>query len=279
MKFHKQSIFYLMIFVFIMGIFYCLYNIFCVEFDNIAIKTIYASLIIGLISSIGLFINLINNIETKEQTNRLIQENVNNRFIQLRFNDSKRAIHDLIIFLQSSVNVYYRIIDLYGHEKHDNSKVLSPRAFLIIQFINIISNTLLLNDLPYSLRKFIENKFEDKLKPTFDGSSMEMIDFMSNEVGSSFSALDLDEYKEFIYQFFEIKNQNQNVIVFKYYYESPEITEEELLNHFNDILNILSSYTVEELILWDENIEIEKIDYLSEYNKNRDNLHNNKGNN
>ena len=278
MKFHKQSIFYLMIFVFIMGIFSCLYNIFCVEFDN-TIKTIYASLIIGLISSIGLFINLINNIETKEQTNRLIQENVNNRFIQLRFNDSKRAIHDLIIFLQSSVNVYYRIIDLYGHEKHDNSKVLSPRAFLIMQFINIISNTLLLNDLPYSLRKFIENKFEDKLKPTFDGSSMEMIDFMSNEVGSSFSALDLDEYKEFIYQFFEIKNQNQNVIFFKYYYESPEITEEELLNHFNDILNILSSYTVEELILWDENIEIEKIDYLSEYNKNRDNLHNNKGNN
>lgn len=68
MKFHKQSIFYLMIFVFIMGIFYCLYNIFCVEFDN-TIKTIYASLIIGLISSIGLFINLINNIETKEQTN------------------------------------------------------------------------------------------------------------------------------------------------------------------------------------------------------------------
>lgn len=67
--------------------------------------------------------------------------------------------------------------------------------------------------------------------------------------------------------------------MFKYYYESPEITEEELLNHFNDILNILSSYTVEELILWDENIEIEKIDYLSEYNKNRDNLHNNKGNN
>ena len=52
-----------------------------------------------------------------------------------------------------------------------------------------------------------------------------------------------------------------------------------MLNHFNDILNILSSYTVEELILWDENIEIEKIDYLSEYNKNRDNLHNNKGNN
>ena len=37
--------------------------------------------------------------------------------------------------------------------------------------------------------------------------------------------------------------------------------------------------TVEEVILWDENIEIEKIDYLSEYNKNRDNLHNNKGNN
>ena len=131
---------------------------------------------------------------------------------------------------------------------------------------------MLLNDLPYSLRKFIENKFEDKLKPNLDGSSMEMIDFMSNEVGSSFSALDLDEYKEFIYQFFEIKNQNQNVIVFKYYYESPKITEEELLNHFNDILNILSSYTVEELILWDENIEIEKIDYLSEYNKYDDKL-------
>lgn len=137
----------------------------------------------------------------------------------------------------------------------------------------------MLNDLPYSLRKFIENKFEDKLKPNFDGSSMEMIEFMSNEVGSSFSTLDLDEYKEFIYQFFGIKNQNQNLIIFKYYYESPEITEEELLNHFNDILNILSSYTVEELILWDENIEIEKIDYLTEYNKNRDKLYNNKDNN
>ena len=28
----------------------------------------------------------------------------------------------------------------------------------------------------YSLRKFIENKFEDKLKPNLDGSSMEMTD-------------------------------------------------------------------------------------------------------
>lgn len=267
MKFQKQQICYLMIFVLIICIFYCLYNIFCVEFDNITIKTIYTSLIIGLISSIGLFINLMNNIQTKEQTNRLIQENINNRFIQLRFSETKRAIHDLVIFLQSSINVYYRIIDLYGHEKPNNSKVLTPRAFLIIQFINIISNTLILNDLPYSLRKFIENKFEDKLNPIFDESSEEMINYMANEIGSSFSALDLDEYKEFIYQFFEIKNQNQNLIVFKYYYESPEITEKELLNHFNDILNILSSYTVEELILWDENIKIEKIDYLSEYHK------------
>lgn len=276
MKLNKIHIFYLMIIIFIAGIVYCLHNIFCVKYDDNTIKTIYASLIIGSISSIGLFINIINNIESRNQTEKLIQENINNRFIQLRFNSCKRAVHDLTIFLQSSINIYYRIIDLYGYERTKRSHNLSPKAFLVMQFVNIITDTLLLNDLPYSLRKFIEDKFENNIKPDFDDSSREMLEIIGNEYHSSSSALDLDEYKEFIHKFIETGSTSQNAIVFKYYYESSNITEEELLYHFNNILNILTSHTIEELILMDENIKIERKDYLTEYNLNMDKIYDDK---
>ena len=130
----------------------------------------------------------------------------------------------------------------------EKEKYLSSRAFLVMQFINLISNYELLNELPYTLRIKIESGFLN-----FNGDNFEILRDKSklkkillekcfiNDYTSSFKIIKFNKsskslqnnitYNKFITEFNSQVDIEMKESVFKYYYEFKNIKTEDFYNH------------------------------------------------
>ena len=259
----KKYIIY--IFIIITGIFaiFCIGVIFftCI---TINVKTIFASLFMGSITCIGILINIKHNSNLMKYNNELLDENLNSRFLQLRYHESKRAINTLKKELQITLLVY-DYIKKYVENKDIGIKCLSAHAFLVMQFVNLISNYELLNDLPITIKGNFEKKFEKKVStnPVYT-PSLEYLEIIDKSPTLDIQDIPFPyyiEYKQSIDKFKESNQIIQNKHVFSCYFESDNISEEDLFNHFNQVLNDLSNNTIEDLILRDRDVEILKEDF------------------
>lgn len=125
--------------------------------------SIYSTLIVALVSFISISINTKYTQESLNQNIDLLNENKKDLFVQLRYADAKMGIDNLMVYLETTFGIYHQIVSLYNSNNPEKNKYLSHRAFLILQYINIISNEEMLFKLPSSLKTNIESKFEDFL--------------------------------------------------------------------------------------------------------------------
>ncbi|WP_296789802.1 hypothetical protein [uncultured Methanobrevibacter sp.] len=232
--------------------------------------SIYSSLIVVLVSIISISITTKYARDSLNQTNELIEENKKDLFIQLRFDGTKRGVDKLIKYLESTFGVYNQLVNLYNSDNPEKDKYLSPRAFLVLQYVNIISNEELLFELPDSLKTNIESGFinfndESILTRIYDYSNF-------NELLKKYGFVD-DYHKYFsiitsknpptkviqnyisyqscINEFNAEKDYELQESVFRYYYGFKKITVEDFYNFYVDIYNDLKFHTTEELILRD----------------------------
>ncbi|MDO5841974.1 MAG: hypothetical protein Q4Q24_01720 [Methanobrevibacter ruminantium] len=216
----------------------------------ISIINISATLIIGLLSFIGVMINLKHNYQIMEYTEK-------SEFVQLRFKDSKKAIYELFIFIQITLVVYKDIKSCYDNDSYEETKILylDPRSFLIMQFIQIISNTYLLNNLPKNLRHEFEYKFANRVNnvETIDSKKslkkiLEYKHLILNYIPH------INEYEKFIEEFRNDIFIDNKSLAFESYYCS-DIKEEELLNNFTDIFNRIEKEPIKDIILKDMDLK------------------------
>ena len=153
-----------------------------------------------------------------------------------------------IRYIELSFGIYEQLIDLDKSNISEKEKYLSSRAFLVMQFINLISNYELLNELPYTLRIKIESGFLN-----FNGDNFEILRDKSklkkillekcfiNDYTSSFKIIKFNKsskslqnnitYNKFITEFNSQVDIEMKESVFKYYYEFKNIKTEDFYNH------------------------------------------------
>ena len=232
--------------------------------------SIYSTLIVLLVSIISLSINTRYTQISLNQTNDLIEENRKDLFVQLRYADAKMAMDKLDVYLASTFGVYHQLVLLHNSDNPEKGRYLSPRAFLVLQYINIISNDEMLFGLPITFKKDIESKFID----LGDGSILETIYDVQkfNELLGSLGFVDdyqdcfniiksMDWPEKAIQNFFsyqssikEFNSQEDYELqesVFRYYYGLKNIKTEDFYKHFVDIYNTLKFHSIGELILRD----------------------------
>lgn len=228
----------------------------------------YLSASIGIISLIGVISNMKHNNITRKQTNFLIEQNIETRFIQLRFECTKQVQNELLWILQSTMTIYSQLKIVKNEGNPFNSMVMSPRDFLILQFINLISNKNILFDLPVYLRSYLENKFKERVTYS-NNMNNGIMTLIKNDsyLKVSIQIIDsMDEYKKYIKCFRDnLDNYKEKIFVS---YQESNITEKEFENHFNSIINELANNNVEYLILKDKNLSFKKIDYKQYFKDN-----------
>ena len=232
--------------------------------------SIYSTLIVLLVSIISLSINTKYTQLSLNQTNDLIEENRKDLFVQLRYADTKMAFDKLDVYLASTFGIYHQLVGLHNSHNPEKMRYLSPRAFLVVQYINIISNDEMLFGLPITFKKEIESKFID-----LDDSSIldiiydvpkfnELLESLSfvDDYYDCFNILKSSEWPEKAIQNFfsyqssikEFNSQEDHELqesVFRYYYGLKNIKTEDFYEHFVDIYNTLKFNSIEKLILRD----------------------------
>lgn len=258
--------------IFFIGVFFGLnevwHNPILLKKSVIELVASFSNVLIALISIIILLINKKHNEKTIRQTNELIKQNEENLFIQLRYADAHRAINDLIKYIEATFGIYEQLVDLEKSNIPEKEEYLSPRAFLVMQFINIISNYELLIKLPVTLRVKIESGFLDFTGENFEilrdntkfNKILEEKGFI-NDYESSFKIIRLNKlsksiqnniaYNKFIDEFNSTEDIEMNEVVFKYYYGFKNIKTEDFYNHFDNIHNELTTNSTAKLILND----------------------------
>lgn len=232
--------------------------------------SIYSTLIVLLVSIISLSISTKYTQVSLNQTNDLIEENKKDLFVQLRYADAKMAIDKLDVYLASTFGIYHQLVILHNSDNPEKRRYLSPRAFLVMQYINIISNDEMLFGLPITFKKDIESKFIDLdddsiLDIIYDvpkfNELLESLGFV-DDYQDCFNIIRSCEWPEKAIQNFfsyqcSIKEFNSHEdyelqeSVFRYYYGLKNIKTEDLYKHFVDIYNTLNFHSIEELILRD----------------------------
>ena len=185
--------------------------------------------------------------------------------LQLNYNDSKQAINKLKRELQMTLFLYNHIRKHVENTNNLNFECLSGRAFLVMQFINFISDLELLDNLPITLRGNFEKKFEDNLSSNPVATDFsKYLEIIKNSPTVDIQNLPFPyyiEYKEVIDKFKNSISKNQNEHMFFLYFESKNISEEDLFNHFEEVFNDLINNTIEDLILRDRDVEIIKKEF------------------
>lgn len=258
--------------IFFIGVFFGLneiwHNPILLKKSVIELVASFSNVLIALISIIILLINKKHNEKTIRQTNELIKQNEENLFIQLRYADAHRAINDLIKYIESTFGIYEQLVDLEKSNIPEKEEYLSPRAFLVMQFINIISNYELLIKLPVTLRVKIESGFIDFTGENFEilrdntkfNKILEEKGFI-NDYESGFKIIRLNKpsksiqnniaYNKFIDEFNSVEDIEMNEVVYRYYYGFKNIKTEDFYNHFDNIHKELTTKSTAELILND----------------------------
>lgn len=188
------------------------------------------------------------------QTKELLEQNEKLSFIQLRFNDAKYGINNLMLFLQITLNISNQLRELHNSSKSEKDHYLTERGFLIMQFVNLTSNFDLLNKLPITLRKKIEYEFDDKLTNNqfIDDYILQYNLIIENKYPKKVIR-NYIEYNNYIHEFKNNKHPEQNEFMFRTYYGSKNISTQSFYNHFYNILHELTDNSIEKLILKDKN--------------------------
>ena len=238
--------------------------------SKLDVLSIYSTLIVLLVSIISLSINTKYTQVSLNQTNDLIEENKKDRFVQLRYADAKMGIDKLKVYLESTFGIYHQLDNLHNSDNPEKIGYLSTRAFLVLQYINIISNDKMLFGLPITLKNDIESKFidfcdESILDTIYDvqkfNELLESLGFV-DDYQDCFNIIKSKDFPEkaiqnfFSYQssIIEFNSQDDYELqesVFRYYYGLKNIKTEDFYKHFEDIYNDLKFHSIEELILKD----------------------------
>lgn len=274
--------------VFIIVLFVVIIILICIIVFNIifnpndpVINSVYASLFVGCVSALGiaysnsytkkslsLTTKSINqntkslrqnkkliklNEKSLKQNSELIKQNENFLFIQLRFHHAEDALYDLMNELQLTILIYNELCSIQTEELYFN-----PRGFLMLQYVNLISNLDLLKYIPVKLRSEFQYSFLNRL----GGLNEESLEYV--ELLNSYEDLEINNIaKEKIISFFEysdcINNFNRNccsgyfVNHFRLYYSS-NISNEEMLNLMVKVIDEISHSKPEDLILAEKNL-------------------------
>lgn len=255
-----------LIVIFLLGIFFIIYktiqNPKVLSEPMINLAGTLSSLIVASVSVIALLVNRKNTLET-------IKQNENNLFIQLRYEKAHKAINKLNNEIVLTLGLYEQIQDLNKKNIPAKKEYLSPRAFLVMQFINIISDDELLVGLPISLRAKLENNLINKFDKNYSGirdnkKFSRMLDELNFErdYEEQFNILKSDypnykisnsiKYNQFIKKFNDYEDYEMHEHVFMYYYGCKKIKTEDIYNHLNNILHESESNSTEYLILKDK---------------------------
>ncbi len=269
-EFKKYKIIYSLLILCFLAVGFCIFKIYSNINSNSGtilsvINSIYTSLILALISLITALTSSLNN-------KKILNQNEESRFIQLRFQESKDGIYELRELLQKTCTVFKQLKDFLSNTHGKRHDFISPRAFLIMQFVYILANHDLLNKLPLHIRSRIQFKFKDKVTYNWNEESeavLHEIDTTHVPYLEQFYFETIYVYEDCIIKFRKTPHYEYTCSVFKVYYSS-DISEEEFLSHFIDIFNEISSTKLDDLILKDKEIVLNELhyeDFFEEYMK------------
>ena len=206
-----------------------------------------SSLIVASVSLITLLMSRKNTLATMKQSE-------NNLFIQLRYEKAHRGINDLSILIDLTLGIYKQIQYLNKRDIPEKNEYLSPRSFLIIQFINIISNYELMLKLPITLRTKLEtdliNKYDENASKKINDDEkfselLKELEFVNDyheqykiikSSSPTYKIKNSIKYNQFIKEFNNYEDCEMHENMFMWYYGFKKIKTEDIFNHFNDIL-------------------------------------------
>lgn len=227
----------------------------------------YASLIVALISIIGIVINTEltkesikqtnenieenrrHNQKTINQTNRLIEQNEENRYIELRFKNAQNALLKLSEELQIALRIQYELKNL-----KDEKLLFDSRGFLLMQYVNLIDDYALLNYVPLILRVNFDSIFNNKIDKYVSDESEEYVCEINSYNANNYDILIREklihflEFENIVQKFNENCSSGNFKNKFRVYYSS-DITEEELENHVQNIIEEIEINKPEKHIL------------------------------
>lgn len=238
-------------------------NLELLEESMITIAGTLSSLIVASVSLIALLMNRKNTLAT-------IKQSENNLFIQLRYEKAYQGINDLLILIDLTIGIYKQIQHLNKRDIPEKNEYLSPRSFLIMQFINIISNYELMIKLPITLRIKLEtdliNKYDENASKKINDDEqfselLKELEFINDYkeqyqiIKSSrptYKIKNSIKYNQFIKEFNEYEDYEMHENMFMWYYGFKKIRTEDIFNHFNELREEIVSNSIEYLILKDK---------------------------
>lgn len=206
------------------------------------------------------------NIEKQLEKSRI------NTLLQSRYRTEKLAIFELNVFLMDTLVVYYHIKKLDVEKEN----YLKPKYFLLFQYLCLITNHDLLSSLPSSLIKKIQKTIINiDVEEKIESDCYEIIEnfFQEHPTPPETSMFLITEYYEF-YKLIRDKWDTSASFQFIFCkFLEKGIKENVLKAYFEEILNIISKNTIENLILKDNDIILQsplynfKLDAIKRYNE------------
>lgn len=216
---------------------------------KINLNSVYICFIMSLVPLIGIFVSIEVNKKTVSQTKKLYNQNIETRFIQLRFNNSKNAINILQEYIIFTLKIYTEIKKFMELNSDLKFVPLKPKYFLVMQLININFNDEIFFDIPSHLKNKlnIENFLKDFSFNSDVSSELEKIKKIKTANVLNISLI--EQYKSFMNEY-NNKHSHYKDLIFKTLCSS-DISEEELYDLFFNIKEDLESKNIEDLLLED----------------------------
>lgn len=262
-------------------------NIKCIIFLFIIITSIILLFnfiimnITSILSFIGnmliAFLTILSLVTTINYNNKLINLNQKNRYVELRFKDSKIAINKLYCILKDTEIIYNDLKKCYSFD-YNMPLFLSPKKFLIVQYCLIAFDYELTQDLPYSVNvlldeiknyilkfneesKNIHNYYENNKNIIFineinKDDDLKKMSYLSNpqnmkentySMATNSILIYMDIYINYIKKFYD--NSERKMKIFFINNKNNDLNEENLFKMFMRILNYIESNNIEDLIL------------------------------
>ena len=239
--------------------------------------TVYASLVVGLISAIGITYSNKHTLKSLklsekslekseisiQQTNDLINQNYDSLFVQLRFHEVEKALYDLMNELQLTLRIFDELLKL-----NSDKLCFDHKGFLLIQYVNIVSDLVLLKNIPVKLRSELQYPFLSRLGPNLIDKAWDYLDVMNNFYdGDLFETIYEElylsyEFEQIIIKFNSNCRSDYFARIFLSYYSS-NVTVREIAELMAYIIDRISKNKPEDLILEEKDLKINQKPYMS----------------
>lgn len=177
------------------------------------------------------------------------KKNRENIIVQLKYEKVAKTIFDLKFYLLDTLMIYR---DLKNLDEMDKDKFLTSEDFILLQFLRIISNKDFMGNLPFTLQKEIESKFQYKLKSMYVSYNEKVKNLNEDYILPEESLISSQNVYYDIYQEI-LQNWNESPRFRGFYslYKRNKISENELKDHLENIQNVIFEESIEEMILKD----------------------------